>query len=181
MARTEITLSIDRFGRFCALTRAIRGFRPPIPGYRCLPNVVVSLGLFLAAAQIVLAADACLTYEPARVELTGKVSEKQAFGPPGYGEDPAHDKRETYFVLALSAPLCVTGDPKSQTNNESETDVREVQLVFASGQSLRRAWLDHNISVSGTLFHAVTGHHRTKVLIQVTETRLEPAPKAKAN
>jgi hypothetical protein len=169
MARTEISCSIDRLGRF---SRAI-------PGYQYLPAVVLSLGLFLAAAESILAADGCFSYEPARVELTGKVSKKQAFGPPNYGEDPAHDRRETYLVLVLNAPLCVTGDPKSPTNNESETDVREVQLVFAPGQSIRRSWLNRQVSVSGTLFHAITGHHRTKVLIQVIGTRLAPALKAK--
>ena len=74
-------------------------------------------------ATSVLADGGCLSYEPAKVQLSGKVSKKEAFGPPGYGDDPAHDKHESYFVLALTTPICVTGDPKSQVNNESETDV----------------------------------------------------------
>jgi hypothetical protein len=140
-----------------------------------LAIAAISLGLFLTAATTVLAGGGCLSYEPAQVQLSGKVSRKEAYGPPGYGEDPAHDKRESYLVLALTAPICVNADPKSPVNNESETDVREVQLVYPSGHSLQRAWLNRNISVSGTLFHQLTGHHRTKVLITVSETRLQSA------
>jgi hypothetical protein len=148
---------------------------------RGLAIAAVLTAPFLTAPKAVLAADTCLSYEPAKVQLSGKVSKKEAFGPPGYGEDPAHDSRENYLVLALPAPICVNGDPKSPINSESETDVREVQLVYPPGRSLQQAWLDRNISVSGTLFHATTGHHRTKVLIQVTQTRLQPAPKANAH
>jgi hypothetical protein len=140
-----------------------------------LAIAAISLGLFLAQATTVLADGGCLSYEPAQVQLSGKVSKKEAYGPPGYGEDPAHDRRESYFVLALTTPICVSADPKSPVNNESETDVREVQLLYLSGHTLQGAWLNRNISVRGTLFHQVTGHHRTKVLITVTETRLQSA------
>jgi len=172
MSRSTRGISPDGFVQSnWQLAEAVRGLRASTVRRRGLAIAAVSVGLLLAA-ETLAAADRCLSYEPAQVQLSGKVSKKEAFGPPGYGDDPAHDSRETYLVLALTAPICVTGDPKSPINNESESDVRELQLVYPPGQSLNPAWLDHNISVSGTLFHATTGHHRTKVLIQVTKTRL---------
>lgn len=49
----------------------------------------------------------CFLYEPEVVVLHGMVLRFQAYGEPGYGEDPAHDTVERYEALKLVAPICV--------------------------------------------------------------------------
>lgn len=112
-----------------------------------------------------------LSYEPAVVTLTGTISTREAFGPPGYGEDPAHDRKENYLLLTLDSPISVAGDPKSDANSKSESDVNAVQMIYSGSHAFQKQWLDKHVSVTGTLIHGLTGHHRTPVLIQVTDTR----------
>ncbi len=42
-----------------------------------------------------------------KVTLTGQLGIAKAYGPPGYGKDPAHDPRYDYPLLKLDAPVCV--------------------------------------------------------------------------
>ena len=37
----------------------------------------------------------CLRYAPDTVEMTGRLERHTFYGAPGYGEDPAHDEKET--------------------------------------------------------------------------------------
>jgi len=117
-------------------------------------------------------ASAHFRYEPAIVELSGTVSMQEAFGPPGYGETPAQDRREKYLLLTLDTPICVTGDPASAANAQGESNVKAVQMVYGVNHPFQQEWVNRHVSVTGTLSHAVTGHHRTPVLVQVTATRL---------
>jgi hypothetical protein len=43
-------------------------------------------------------ANKCAKYEPAVVTLKGVVNIVQAYGPPNFGEDPAHDAKEPFGV-----------------------------------------------------------------------------------
>ena len=125
----------------------------------------------LALACVVLgyaapawAAD-CLPYEPDVVELTGIVSMAHGFGPPGFGEDPAHDRKEDYVLLTLDKPICVTGG--RIVVDEDVAAIDALQLVPKSGRRFDRRLLGKRISVSGTLFHRVSGGH-TEVMILYT-------------
>lgn len=122
-------------------------------------------GLVLIATPA--AAGACLKYEPSLVHLRGQIVERSAYGPPGYGEDPAHDSREHFLVLKLDSPICVDGTPDNELDSESEAGVPELMMVPPQGQPIPRG----RAIVSGTLFHAITAHHRTRVLIAVTDAQ----------
>lgn len=139
----------------------------------CGRVLAVALGLWFLSWQG--SAAACLKYEPASATLSGTIATRTAFGPPNYGEDPKHDSREHYLVLALDKPICVDADPNSNLNYESAADVAAVQLVYFEKYPFHKAWLNKHVTVTGTLFAAETGHHHTPVLIQVTATK--PVPK----
>ena len=112
-----------------------------------------------------------LKYEPATVTLAGTVSMGEAFGPPGYGENPRSDRKERYFLLTLDTPISVQGSPHDAANAKSETGIAAVQMVFSDACPFKRRWRNKHVWVSGRLFHAITGHHRTPVLLQVTRVR----------
>lgn len=113
-----------------------------------------------------------LSYEPMVVELKGKLLRVVKYGPPNYGENPESDARYEIPILLLAEPIRIKGDPTDWYKKESLTNVSFVQLIFSKAPSFpywRYAYQD--IVVRGTLFRAVTGHHYTDVLVDVTTIR----------
>ena len=145
--------------------------------YRLVKSLQVALCVAATMAGITpraaYAGSSCLSYEPAVVTIKGKLTAKVFYGPPNYGEEPATDSRETAYLLKLTTSICVSGDPSSDVNSESEQGVRVVQL--GPGGTVTWKALSHlvgrNVEVSGTLFHAVTGHHRTEVVMNVSRVK----------
>lgn len=118
------------------------------------------------------AAKECLKYWPTVVTLTGTLRSQAFAGPPNYESVKRGDRKEIATILTLVSNTCTT-DKGSQDFNAPETDIREVQLLVISDahwKSVHRL-MGKRAEVTGTLFHAHTGHHRTKVLIDVTTIR----------
>lgn len=111
-------------------------------------------------------AQTCFSYEPSAVVLQGTIRRHTFAGPPNYESIAKGDKPEDVWLLHLTAPLCVSANATWQ----KERDVSRVQLVFADGPKeyeRYRRLLDQKAIVTGTLFHAQTGHHHTRVLVTV--------------
>lgn len=134
----------------------------------------LGLGLALAVSWAGQAqAGPCLGYEPQSVTLTGVITRHMNYGPPNYGEDPAHDEKETYWRLDLAKPICVKGDsadPSKDANTEDERNIRHLEIVYSNGYPVGPGWVGHRVTVTGTLFHRITGHHHTTVLITAVKT-----------
>lgn len=86
------------------------------------------------------------------------------FGPPGYGENPKTDSRETQGVLLLERSICI--DQNTDDFDPAETNQSEVTLVPINSVNLS-SYVGKSVRVSGTLFHANTGHHHTAVLMEL--------------
>jgi hypothetical protein len=90
-------------------------------------------------------------------------------GPPNYEAVAKRDRPETYWILVLDKPVCVEAD-EDDALNESESKITEMQMILDSKQySVFRRHLSLRVMVRGTLLHAHTGHHHTRVLIRVKE------------
>jgi len=128
--------------------------------------ILAALGSFCS-----LKAQKCLEYGPT-VTLTGKVASKVFPGPPNYMSIRKGDRRETAILLTLAEPICTNGtDPAGI--DVPESGLRDLQLVIAKDEewpTIRRL-IGKRAKVSGTLFHAHTGHHRTRVLLDVSQIR----------
>jgi hypothetical protein len=109
------------------------------------------------------AAEDCLPYEPAVVQITGTLHKVKAYGPPNYGENPATDSREDYIALKLDQPACTL--PSGNNIDLPEVGIKEVQLVFMG--KVRTAPVGQHGTVTGKLMHAIIAHHHTTVLIMV--------------
>ncbi len=115
----------------------------------------------------------CYSYEPKVVKLTGVLKQHTFAGPPNYESIRAGDKSERYWILHLTTPICVSADSSSDSLNVGEARVDKLQLVF-----IHRSYseypnvLNRKVEVAGTLTHAITGHHHTKVLIIVQQISL---------
>ncbi len=130
-----------------------------------------ALSAALIAASPATAAE-CARYEPAVVTVTGKIFVREDYGPPGYGEDPAHDSKERHLYIALDKPLCVAAG--KDADNRAERNVKSMEMVYGDYR-FQKKWLGPRVSVSGTLFHGFNAHHHTRVLITVSETHVLPA------
>jgi Domain of unknown function (DUF4431) len=136
---------------------------------RKTPIRFFTLLLLLFATSIYAAAqENCLSYEPDTVELSGTISRKTLPGPPNYESIRKGDKPETLWILHLDRPICVTGN--TDDVNEPERNVTDLQLVLDEKQYAQvRKFTGQRIrlTMTGTLFHAHTAHHRTSVLLAV--------------
>jgi hypothetical protein len=112
-----------------------------------------------------------LHYEPEKVTLRGRLVTKTFYGPPNYGESPATDSRETQYILLLDSPVDVVADPNDSLN-QGELRVKQITLVVLDFKAIPvKPFLRQQVEVEGTLFHAHTGHHHTRILIQVSSLK----------
>lgn len=126
--------------------------------------VLLLLHSFAASAQ----REECLSYDPEVVQLIGTISKKTFPGPPNYESVRKGDKPETYWVLHLPDTVCT----QPSGDNDGETAVTDLQLILTRKQyALYRKFLGRRVNVSGKLSRAITGHHYTPVLMEVTGIR----------
>jgi hypothetical protein len=113
----------------------------------------------------------CVKYEPETVTLTGRVSSHVFPGPPNYESIKRGDRKETAIILTLAAPICVEGS--DDPTDRPEDNVRDLQLLINKPADWKVVdeRLGKRVTVTGHLFHATTGHHRTKVLFDVKDVR----------
>lgn len=137
-----------------------------------LPVLVLFALMFAGFGESARAAQ-CLSYEPAKVNITGMIVRKIFPGPPEYSSIEEGDMPEQFWVLKPTKPICVNGDPSDIVNSEAEKNVTGLHLVLDARQYAKyKGYVSKQVVVSGTLFHAHTGHHRTRVLLEVSEIRL---------
>lgn len=128
------------------------------------------IAILVASSSAFAAASQCLEYAPAVVTLTGTITRQMGYGPPGFGEDPAHDAKERYWRLDLEKPICTNGSGKDDPNMQAEKNIRHLEIVYMNGYPTGGNWVGHRVSITGTLFHGFTGHHHTRVLITADKT-----------
>jgi hypothetical protein len=138
-------------------------------------NIVMKLLISALLLTMCLCASArgqkCLEYGPI-VTLTGTLRSQVFPGPPNFESINRGDLKETALLLALTKPACVNGnDPANQ--KIAESGIRRMQLVVRSNAHWKivRRLMGKRAVVTGTLFQWETGHHHTKVLIDVSNIR----------
>ena len=133
--------------------------------------LLATLILLTFGSSSSVAAQSCLEYGPT-VTFSGKLSSKIVAGPPNYESIRKGDQKETVILLTLAQPFCTTGNDPAGID-VPEKGLRDLQLVITKDEDwpVIRRLIGKRVTVSGTLFHAHTGHHRTKVLMTVAEVR----------
>lgn len=105
-------------------------------------------------------------YEPAVSTIHGTLSSKVYWGPPGYGEDTTVDEKENVYLLVLDKGINIQAPKKDLSDGYNAAINNVMQLQLVNQQSLD-AYLNKNVTVTGTLFGAQTGHHHTDILLDV--------------
>jgi hypothetical protein len=117
---------------------------------------------FLFAQQVYAA---CLPYSPAVVTISGKLEELTFPGRPNFQDVRQGDEPETGFYLSLPAPICTVGEADSPDAYPQKSIVLVQLLLNQDDYDKLRPLLGKNISISGTLMAAFTGHHHAPVVI----------------
>ena len=128
--------------------------------------------LFLFSSPV-YAGNPIVHYEPSRVKLSGSLDLQTFPGPPNYESIADGDRMERHFYLKLDQPIDVL-ESKEDTdqNSENEKNVQIVQLAIngedeALWSKFRRAGKGAHVVITGELFHRLTGHHHSRVLLSV--------------
>lgn len=134
---------------------------------------ILSLALLVAHLCVAKGREKWLEYEPRTVTLTGKIVSKIFPGPPNYEDIRKGDKPEKVFLLKLDSPISVRMKPSNPTLYPAERNVREVQLWGYYPQIYKQLlqMVGKRVVVTGRLSHSITGHHRTRILMEVIDVR----------
>jgi hypothetical protein len=133
---------------------------------------VVSFLLFSGLSTF--AANRVVTYGPEIVEIVGRLDLQTFPGPPNYESIQEGDAVERHFYLKLDYPVDVLpkGEHPSIDNPEPEKNVKVMQLAIDSDDKtlwnrFRKVGEGGPVKITGTLFHRFTGHHHSRVLLNV--------------
>lgn len=105
-------------------------------------------------------------YEPCTVTLTGKVILVSV----------AANAKYDYYALVLSKPFNVKGNPHSDVDSDSFTNIKRIQISSPFGVPIQ-PYVGKTIAIEGNLFEANTVHHFTKVLIWAKTIKVLSADK----
>jgi len=131
---------------------------------------LLSLNAFCGDKNLVL------SYEPSVVELTGSLDIQTFPGPPNYTSIKDGDAIERHFYLKLDHIVDVIplkeGHPTID-NAEPEMNVKIMMLAVSSTDTrmwakLRGIGKGGRVKIKGTLFRRWTGHHHSRVILNVS-------------
>ena len=127
-----------------------------------LKEIWKSIFCFMIVFSSFSASATCLM-EGDKVSLTGVVSEKLYYGPPGWGEDKANDEKLHEWILHLKHPLTCVTDADTDNQNWNQ----DVQLIMRDSNDYKanKSLLGKVVSIDGVIFLAETGYHMTPVLL----------------
>lgn len=136
--------------------------------------ILILLSFLSGCRPIVSNRQQVLEYEPVPVTLTGVIWTADFPGPPNYEDIKKGDVAEHHSFLRLRNPVTVKGNPNELANSETETNITDISIQMNSKteQALLELSKSKTVVVSGTLFHAQTGHHRSLVLMDGTTINL---------
>jgi hypothetical protein len=110
------------------------------------------------------------------ISLAGTIRLIHGFGPPGYGEDPKHDARVSYWALEVSSPVNVPCTPTKPENAQLECGAAKRLKLFFHGLELTKLtdlpaakWKDHPVLVRGKLYRADTAGEMTPIYMDVSQ------------
>ena len=104
--------------------------------------------------------------------LTGVLSREGFYGPPGFGESPAQDSKDTFFILHLFEPINIRARPDADSSEIDFTytvdSLKEVQLDLR-WQAVLNIYVGKKIKLRGTLSPAFTGQQNTAATFVIKE------------
>ena len=105
----------------------------------------------------------CVALWPKLVRLRGTLSREIHLGPPGYGETPTRDRKDSIVVLTIPSAVRICGD-SGTTGSSASVATDRFQVTGHAREAL-----DHEgeqVTVYGSLTPAVWGWHYLKIILE---------------
>lgn len=129
--------------------------------------------LTLLIAPFAIAKNKVAYFEPTLAELNGVIKTLQFPGSPNYENIKNGDRDETGPYLILDKPIDIKLTPKIQIgNDEFRHNVKLIQLIVHTNSDWKKIKQGNYVRIRGTLFNAQTGHHHTRVLLEVNNVKV---------
>lgn len=115
-------------------------------------------------------------YEPNIVEIKGKLEIQTFPGLPNYESIASGDQAEKGFYVRLDHPIDVIGDKNDSGDNaQTELQVKVLQLATShddgTWDQIHKAGVGAHVTITGVLFHRLSGHNHSRVLLSVTRVK----------
>lgn len=118
-------------------------------------------------------------YEPHHIFLRGVIKILKFPGPPNYTSIKDGDRDETGPYVVLDSPIDVKSNTNIQANDTTEKNVQLVQVVVKHDSDWNKIKEGDSVEISGTLFHALTGHHHARILIMAEKITIKGSKSVK--
>ena len=131
------------------------------------------LPMIFSLSSLSIAKNQRVYFEPKIVELEGTIRTLKFPGPPNYESIKNGDADESGAYLILKNPIDVKLVPKIQIgNDEPENNVKFIQLAVSNDNDWKKVKEGNYVHVTGTLFHALTGHHHARILLLINKIKV---------
>ena len=129
--------------------------------------------IIFSLSSLSIAKNQKVYFEPKVVALEGTIRTLKFPGPPNYESVKNGDADETGPYLILKNPIDIKLVPKIQIgNDEPENNVKFLQLVVSNDNDWKNVKEGNYVYVTGTLFHALTGHHHARILLLINKIKV---------
>jgi len=111
-------------------------------------------------------------YEPVLSAIKGTLIKKQFYGSPNYGETPEKDEKVWVYLLKTDYPISVMASANQldpETADQTVTGITEIQVYSNDSNLDFKPRENKRITLQGIFQTAQTGHHYTRVLLEVRE------------
>lgn len=119
--------------------------------------ILLSIGCFFVLS--VFASNQIFHYEPEVVTLTGVIKIKAFPGSFNFESVEAGDDLEIGPYIILNHPIDVVD------KDEPEKNLKVIQIATSDHSGWDDKYVGKKVRVTGTLYHAISGHNHTAVLI----------------
>jgi hypothetical protein len=114
--------------------------------------------------------------EGQEISLKGTIRLIHGYGPPGYGEDPAHDAHVSYWALEVPTPVNTPCTPDKSEYAKDECGAAKRINLFFDGLAPTKLtdlpaakWKDRQVTVHGKLHRADTAGEMTPIYMDVSQ------------
>src|SRR3954469_7327707 len=96
--------------------------------------ILVSIILGFGCTPAAKISHDCLSYQSSSVTLRGEIARQTFAGRPNFESIEHGDEPETYWILHVSQPVCVSGDENTPNGETTVKDVTDIQLILNDKQ-----------------------------------------------
>jgi hypothetical protein len=104
------------------------------------------------------------SYKQKEVVLEGSLYKKTYPGPPEYASIENGDSPETSWILALKNPIHVGEKSEYDDDHLNSPEKYVIEVVVVPPDDCSDSVMNKKVRVTGSLFHAHTGHHARRIL-----------------